>query len=154
MVQWVTICLPVQGTWVQPPVQEDPPRCGAIMPVCHNHCSLPALEPVLCNRRSHCNEKPEHHNQRVAPCSPQLEKAQVQQDLAKNKCINKYNCSERRDFPVKVSAYQHGQKSGIGKELDKSTELKGCGSYIYEGWCHRGTVIGQEARLKSLEVLW
>ena len=27
----------------------------------------------------------------------------------------------------------------LEKELDKFTELKGYGSYIYEGWGHRGT---------------
>ena len=62
MVQWLTICLPMQGTWVQSLVQEDPPCCGAIMPVCHNYHSLQALEPMLCNKISHGNEKPEHHS--------------------------------------------------------------------------------------------
>ena len=40
--------------------------------------SLPALEPVLCNKRSRCNEKPEHCN-KSSPCPPQLEKACAQQ---------------------------------------------------------------------------
>ena len=62
MVQWLTICLPMQGTWVQSLVQEDAPCSGAVMPVCRTYCSLPALEPMLCNKRSHCNKKPKHHN--------------------------------------------------------------------------------------------
>ena len=29
--------------------------------------TLCALEPVLCNKRSHCNRKPAHKNWRIAP---------------------------------------------------------------------------------------
>ena len=79
--QWLRICLPMQGTWVQALVREDPTCCGATKPVHHNYwaCSLePAshnywayvpqplkpvrLEPVLCDKRSHCSEKPAHCN--------------------------------------------------------------------------------------------
>ena len=81
VVQWLRICLPVQGTRVQALVQEDPTCCGTTKPLCHNYwaCALepvshnywarlprlkPAhLEPVLHNRRSHCNEKPTHCNE-------------------------------------------------------------------------------------------
>ena len=31
-------------------------------PTCCNHWSLWALEPILCDQRSHCSEKPAHHN--------------------------------------------------------------------------------------------
>ena len=72
----------MQGTRVQAPVREDPTCCGATKPVRHNYwaCALePAshnywahvpqqlkpvrLEPVLCNTRSHRNEKPVHRNE-------------------------------------------------------------------------------------------
>ena len=46
------------------------------------------LEPVLCNKRSHGNEKPAHRNEEYSPCSPQLEKAHTQQqrpNIAKKK---------------------------------------------------------------------
>ena len=33
----------------------------------HNYWSLHTLEPVLHNQRNHCDEKPTHHNSRVAP---------------------------------------------------------------------------------------
>ena len=75
----------MQGTQVRALVQEDPTCCGATKPVHHSYwaCALdPAshnywahvpqllkpvrLEPVLCNKRSHHNEKPAHHNKRVA----------------------------------------------------------------------------------------
>ena len=52
---------------------------------------MPAcLEPMLRNKRSHCNEKPTHHK-KSSPRSPQLEKARTQQgrpNAAKNK-LNK-----------------------------------------------------------------
>ena len=79
--QWLRICLPMQGTWVWALVWEDPTCCGATKPMHHNYwaCALePAsqnywtyvpqllksrhLEPVLCNKRSHHNERPVHLN--------------------------------------------------------------------------------------------
>ena len=69
-VQWLRIRLPMQGTRVHPLVREDPTCHGATKPVRHNYwaCVLqllkPAhLEPVLRNKRSHCSEKPVHHNE-------------------------------------------------------------------------------------------
>ena len=80
--QWIRIRLPMQGTWVRALVRKGPTCCGATKPVRHNYwaCTLkPAshnywarvpqllkstrLEPVLCNKRSHCGEKPTHHNE-------------------------------------------------------------------------------------------
>ena len=103
VVQWLRIRLPVQGTWVQALVQEDPTCHGATKPVRHNYwaCALEPLshncwahelqllklvcsracvpqllspcaaapeacmwlEPVLCNKRSYCDEKPMHRNE-------------------------------------------------------------------------------------------
>ena len=67
--QWLRICLPRQGTWVQALVQEDPTHRRATKPVClrsracEPHLLKPAcLESVLCNKRSHHNEKPAHRN--------------------------------------------------------------------------------------------
>ena len=80
--QWLRICLTMQGTQVRALVREDPTCRGATKPVHHNcwACVLepashnywahvpqllkPArLEPVLRNKRSHCNEKPMHCNE-------------------------------------------------------------------------------------------
>ena len=68
--QWLRICLPMQGTQVWSLVLEDPTCRGATKPVCHNYWAcMPqllkpmCLEPVLCKERSHCNEKPTHHNE-------------------------------------------------------------------------------------------
>ena len=57
VVQWLIICLPVQGTPVPSLVHEDPTCHGATKPVFPNYWSLCALEPVLWNKRGHCNEK-------------------------------------------------------------------------------------------------
>ena len=82
VVQWLRICLPMQGTRVWALVREDPTYCGAAKPVHHNYwaCALEPtshnycthvlqllkptlLEPVLRNKRSHRIEKPVHHNE-------------------------------------------------------------------------------------------
>ena len=70
VVQWLRIRLPMQGTRVRALVQEDPTCRGATKPVCHNYWAhVPQLlkptrlEPVLCNKRSHRNEEPAHHNE-------------------------------------------------------------------------------------------
>ena len=79
--QWLRIYLPMQGTRVQALVRDDPICRGATKPMCHNYwaCALEPvshnywacmpqlleptrLEPVLSNKRSHCNEKPAHCN--------------------------------------------------------------------------------------------
>ena len=80
--QWLRLCLPMQGTRVWALLWEDPTCRRATKPVHHNYwaCALeptshnywahmphllkPAcLEPVLCNKRSHHNEKPAHRNE-------------------------------------------------------------------------------------------
>ena len=73
VVQWLRILLPMQGTWVQSLVQEDPTCCGATKPACCNYWArvLQLLSPRsrahAPNKRSHRNEKPAAPQQRVAP---------------------------------------------------------------------------------------
>ena len=84
--QWLRIRLPMQGTWVWALVQEDPTCHGATTPMHHSYWAC-ALEPVshnywarvlqllktvrlesmLCNKRSHCSEKPTYHNEEQPP---------------------------------------------------------------------------------------
>ena len=83
VVQWLRIRLPMQKTWVRSLVREDPTCCGATKPTRHNYwaCALEpgshnywspwALEPVLSNRRSHCNEKPMLTTSRKKPTQQQ-----------------------------------------------------------------------------------
>ena len=52
MAQWLRICLPMQGTWLQALVREDPTCSGAIKPVYHN-CWACALEPAGHNYWAH-----------------------------------------------------------------------------------------------------
>ena len=60
VVQWSRIHLTLQETRAQSLVWEDPTCCRATKPVHHTYWAR-ALEPVLCNKRSHCNEKPTAH---------------------------------------------------------------------------------------------
>ena len=69
VVWWIRIRLPMQGTWVWSLVQEDPTCWGAAEPVHRNFWGW-ALEPALCNKRSHHKEKPKHCNQREASTCP------------------------------------------------------------------------------------
>ena len=88
VIQWIRICLPVHGTWVQSLVQEDPSCQGATKPVHH----ATATEPVL---KSLCSETREATAMR-SPCTPmrnsasssRLEKANTQQDSAQTKINN------------------------------------------------------------------
>ena len=58
VIQWLKVLLPMQGTGVQSLVKEDPTRCRAIKPMCHN-CWACTLEPVF-HERHHRNEKSVH----------------------------------------------------------------------------------------------
>ena len=58
MVQWLRICLSLQGTQAPPLVQEDPTCHRAAKPMDHSYWSLWMLEPGLCNKRSPCMRSP------------------------------------------------------------------------------------------------
>ena len=104
VVQWLRLWLPMQGTWVQFLVQEGPTCHRTAKPMQQlNLCSrawvsqpLKSTHPelVLHNKRSHCDEKQEHHSKEQARFAA-LEKACRQQRRLstatnKNKHINKY----------------------------------------------------------------
>ena len=57
VVQWLRVCLSMQGTWVQSLVWEDPTCHAAPGLVCHN-CWAPSLEPVSHNYWGH---RPQPH---------------------------------------------------------------------------------------------
>ena len=103
--QWLRIRLPMQGTRVWSLFQEDPACCEATKPVSHNYwaCALePAshnywahvpqllkpvsLEPMLHNKRSHCNEKPMHRNKEQPPLAATRESPRA---ATKTQCSQK-----------------------------------------------------------------
>ena len=63
IMQWIRICLPMQGPWVQSLVREYSSCLGAAKPMCHNYWAHAAAtearvtKPVLCKRRSQHREK-------------------------------------------------------------------------------------------------
>ena len=63
VVQWIGICLPMQGTRVLPLVLEDLTCCGTTEPLSHNCWSPPALEFMLCNKRCHYKKNPAHRSE-------------------------------------------------------------------------------------------
>ena len=64
--QWLRICLPMQGAWVQSLVLEDPTCHGATNPVCHNYWAC-TLEPASHNYWAHMPQllKPTHSRAHV-----------------------------------------------------------------------------------------
>ena len=69
VVQWLRIRLPMQGTWIWSLFWEDPTVHKVTEPKHRNYwawvpncCSLCSLEPMLCNKRSHCSERSGHCN--------------------------------------------------------------------------------------------
>ena len=107
VVKWLRIHLPVHGTRVWALVWEDPTCRGASKPVCRNYWAREPqllkpvhLEAKLCKReattmRSSCTAT------NSSPCSPQLEKACVQQWRLNNEDpmqpkINKYFLNRRK----------------------------------------------------------
>ena len=96
VVQWLRIRLPMQGTRVRALVREDPTCRRATKPVCRNYlaCVLEPtshnyrahvpqllkpvhLEPVLRNKRGHCNEKPAQRNEEQPPLAATRESPQA-----------------------------------------------------------------------------
>ena len=75
VVQWLGIQLPMQGTQVQSLVWEDATCYGATKPV-HDNTGPACLQPVLYNKRSHCNRNLGMAS-KSRPSSLELEKACV-----------------------------------------------------------------------------
>ena len=74
MAQWTRIHLPMQGTQVQSLVQEDSTCLWSnwahelqLLSLCATYWSPHTLEPMLCNKRGHCNGKPTPSES--SPCS-------------------------------------------------------------------------------------
>ena len=91
MVQWLRICLPMQGTRVRALVWEDPTCCGATRPVSHNYwaCVSGACAP---NKRGRDSERPANRDEQWPPLattreSPRIE-TKTQHSQKKKECRN------------------------------------------------------------------
>ena len=80
--QWLKICCQCRWQEFEPQPGKEPHATEQLSPLCatttelacHNYWAcMPqllkptCLEPVLCSKRSHCNEKPEHRNEEWPP---------------------------------------------------------------------------------------
>ena len=89
MVQWLRICLPMQGTWVPSLAWEDPTYLGATKTVGHNYEAC-ALEPV-----SHNYGAPAH---RASLCSPT---SKVRAVRSLNTTTNSSPCRRQPEKPAR-----------------------------------------------------
>ena len=109
VVQWLRICLPMQGTWVQFLVWEDPTCCGAMKPMCQSHWPLLSSLWASCNYRARVPWSP-HSVTREAvptrsprtatkssPCSPQPENTRSNEDPAQSKTNKSKSIFKKRD---------------------------------------------------------
>ena len=82
VVQWIRICLLMQGIGVWSLVQKYSMCPRATNPLCHKRWTLHTLESMLHNWRSHHSEKPAHLNE--DPGQPWMNKVNMLKCLKKN----------------------------------------------------------------------
>ena len=141
VVQWLIICLPMQGTWVRALVQEDPTCCRATKPVRHNYWPC-ALEPLSHNywARMPGTRAPQREATAMrSPCtaakscphSPQLEKAHTQQrrpNAAKKKIKNIHTINKKKVTIQYRSRHKKGRsKSEKEKKANKHKKIYSSG---------------------------
>ena len=120
MVQWLRICLPKQGRWVQSlalkishaveQLLSHSYWAHALESVSCSYWSLCTPEPVLCNKQ------PMHHSS-SRPHTPQLEKAQGQQQRPSAGKINYF-------FKNQGEGNQNGRLGGVWTHLPQRTHQK------------------------------
>ena len=85
VVRWIRIRLPIQGTWVRSPVQEDstclrePHVPHLVSPRAYSPC-----------KRSHCSETPAHRNEEESPGSAARTPERSSEDSAAKKKERKF----------------------------------------------------------------
>ena len=125
----------MQETQVQSPVWGDSTRCGAAKPEHHNHwtCALEpgshsywsprTQEPVLCSKRSHCNEEQEHCSEEQPSLTTTREKPEPQRRLSTAK--NKIRKGKRKELR---KAWQMDEPLGSSRDYARratGTEQRG-----------------------------
>ena len=98
MVQWLSVRLPTQATRFRSLIWEDPTCRRATRPVCHNYWRPCSLHPVLHNKRSHRNEKPENLKQRTAAACHNLRKPTRSNEDPAHPIINTFNQIKKRKY--------------------------------------------------------
>ena len=83
VVQWLRVCLPMQGTRVRALVWEDPTCRGATAPVSHNYCWACASG-ARAPQRDTATVRGPRTAMNSGPRSPQREKALTQKQRPKN----------------------------------------------------------------------
>ena len=86
--QWIKIHLPMQGTQVQSPVQEDSTGQGATKPHAPLLLKPTCPAPMLCNKRS-TTVRSLHTAMKSSPRSPELERAHAKHRRPSTAKINK-----------------------------------------------------------------
>ena len=119
MVQWLRICLPLQGTSVWSLVWKDSACRRATKPVHHNSWSPPALEPLPCSERSHHKEKTTNSNWRVAPTPYNWRKCQA---VTQTQC-NQESIDNWKKF---LRLYWGGSLAGCRNEWKQVTASLAC----------------------------
>ena len=138
VVQWIRICLPMQGTWVRSLVWEDPTCFGATMPV-HLYYQAPEPEncnywaqvlqllkaacpgPVLSNKRSHCSSKLERAcTQQPRPSATKKKKKNAgrnsTQFLSNPSCLSCRNWQPTPKIHMGMQSIQNSQNNLEKKE--------------------------------------
>ena len=88
VVQWMVICLPVQGTKVQSPVREDPTCCGAVS-LCATTTEVHVTRAYLYAEREASMVRSLCASMKSSHSSAQLGEAQAQQRRPSTAKINK-----------------------------------------------------------------
>ena len=134
-------CLPMQKTWVQSLIQEDPTCCRATKPVCHNYwvcvpqpmshkyCAYvpQLLKPTSPRARAQQREKspqweacaPQLEN---GPCSPQLEKSPHSHDDPEESKIVNFFSTKSFQKEEKIPALCNWMDNGILAEKGQTWE--------------------------------
>ena len=153
-VQWMGICLPVQGTQVQSLVGEDSTCCAATQPMPHNHRShmlwmlkLVHLKPVLCKKEppwweAHAQQK---KKKRVAALAATRGCSAQQQRTSTTKIYNKIE-KKREEEPgfLDSELLLAGWGEPRGRVLSgRISEILKCwyacqvlGCWGSRSWCH------------------
>ena len=129
MVQWLRICLPVQGTRVGSLVWEDP-TCGrTTKPVCHNYWAC-ALEPTCYNYWSPCTTTTELMHRNYWAHARQLLKSTRSRGLrattTEPACCNYWSlrawspCPARREATAMRSLFTAMKSSPCSPQLEKA----------------------------------